>query len=249
MASIRLITSSRRWAVSLGTLMSDDTSKSLLFRFPRFTEDRFQPYALAVGQATLAWNDLHEHMGRLFSMVVVTTGTSREQALAIWQALIVDRAKRQVLMAGVENLPDLDPWPMLKPDVAWLCERVNSLEDARNNIVHGPLALQVSLSAFHDRPSAKQARQRATVTPLHFGGNTRAKKMAGKDLLAEFRRVRDHAVALRTFAAKMDDALNDETGSWPTRPRGLGGDSPKTRPQSRPASHAVPRPRPQGPQG
>lgn len=224
--------------------MSDDTSKSLMFKLPRFTEERLQSYALAVGQATLAWNDLHEHMARLFSMVVITTGESREQALAIWQALIVDRAKRQVLLAAAENLPDLEPWPSLQADVAWLCDRVNSLEDARNNIVHGPLAMQIRLSAFHDRPSAKQARQRATVTPLVLGGNTRAKKMAGKDLLAEFRRVRDHAVALRTFAAKMDDALNNTALSWPARPRGLGGDSPKTRPQSLQASLAGPQRQP-----
>lgn len=228
--------------------MSDDKSKSFLLRFPRFTEERFQPYALAMGQATLAWNDLHEHMGRLFSMVVVTTGTDRNQALAIWQTLLADRAKREILRAACASLPSLEPWPRLHEDVAWLCDRVNSLEDARNNIVHGPLVLQIGIEAFHDRPTAKQARQRAAVIPLHMGGNTRAKKMAGKDLLAEYRRVRDQAAALRTFASKMDDALNDEARSWPPRPRGLTGGSPKTRPRSPQASPAKPQPQPQGPQ-
>ena len=39
-----------------------------------FTDARFKPYATAVGQASLAWNYLHEMLGALFSTVAVDAG-------------------------------------------------------------------------------------------------------------------------------------------------------------------------------
>lgn len=207
--------------------MEDSTPAPLHFRLPRFTEENFAPYALAMGQANLAWNDLHEHMGRLFAVVLTTVGNSRSQGLAVWAALSSDRAKRQCLLAAAKDLPTLPPWPRLQMDVEFLCHKGTSLEDARNNIIHGPLILQIPLEAFSDRPSRKVARSRSAVVPHTLGGNQRAGKLAkknltGKELLAEYRRVRVASIKLRDFAAAMDDALN-ERRSWPKRPTGLGG--------------------------
>lgn len=208
-----------------------DNSRTFHYRFPKFTEEKFTPYALAMGQANLAWNDLHEHMGRLFAVVLVTVGEDRGQGLAVWQVIKVDRAKRDCLEVAVKQLPPMEPWPRLNEDVLWLCDRVNSLEEDRNNIVHGPLLLEVGEEAFTQKLSGAELRKKGNVSPHILGGNTRASKMTGKNLLTEYRRVRDRAAALRTFAARMDDALNRPELPWPARPKGLEKSSPRQRPQ------------------
>ena len=63
-----------------------------------FTDKAFRPYAVALGQFALAWNDLHVALGMLFCTVM--GGGFSNPALAIWHELKADRAQRDILKAA-----------------------------------------------------------------------------------------------------------------------------------------------------
>ncbi|MDO9217173.1 MAG: hypothetical protein Q7U14_07860, partial [Lacisediminimonas sp.] len=114
---------------------------------PRFTEARFRPYVAAIGQASLAWNELHEHLGRLFCYLV--PAPSRNLPLALWQSQRVDRSKRELMKAALAAIPPGDnihvQRPLLRDDLEWLLGRVEAMEEPRNNTVHAPLQLMLDM--------------------------------------------------------------------------------------------------------
>jgi hypothetical protein len=187
----------------------------------RYTEVPFRPYVIAVGQTALAWNDLHEYLGRFFGMFSI--GKTRAINVAVWQSQRVDRNKRQMLDAAVKAAPDTltEGRPQLKPDLIWLLNRVDALEDLRNDVVHAPLHLAVDLEKIS--PTTRPARQSdflraARTEPMEIGDNFRAKKLSGRDLLLEYRRCRDSLTLLRNFIREIDDSIS-EGKPWPNRPR------------------------------
>ena len=64
----------------------------------------------------LAWNDLHETLGPIFTEVGFE---GSEKAQAAWQSLIVDRAKREMLKAVLTAMTEFDflELPKFRDDV------------------------------------------------------------------------------------------------------------------------------------
>ncbi len=110
----------------------------------RFTAKAFRPHAEAIGHVALAWNDLHETLGTIFTEAGFE---GSDKAQAAWQSLIVDRAKREMLKAVLSAMTESDfpQLPKFREDVIWIIEQAHASEDGRNSAIHTPLLL-------HDHP-------------------------------------------------------------------------------------------------
>jgi hypothetical protein len=200
-------------------------------RAKRFTSREFHPYALALGQVTLAWNDLQDTMGSMFWTLLEPPGDSdalwwRTTApLMAWHSVRSDRTQREMLRAVIEALrpgaltPDMWRRPELFASGKWLLDHVERLEEDRNNALHSPL---ISRFDFKTRTYGKEIM-------AGFGlMNPRALKLDKKgNLLGEFRYCRDVAMALADFAHAMDTALLEPERPWPGTPE-LPTRGPKT---------------------
>jgi hypothetical protein len=169
------------------------------------TNRAFGPYVAALGQLTLAWNDLHETLAILFSMVM--GGGYVGQYLAIWHAIKVDRAQRDILVAAAkaDQLRGTS-YSRLVPDLEWICVKANAVEDARNDALHSPLW------------GSQRGPGSILVMPAAGLGHVRAQKLLTKDLLIEFRWCRDASLVLTGFAREIDIAMSEFGLAWPDRP-------------------------------
>lgn len=191
----------------------------------RFTERPFRPYAVAIGQAILAWNDLHEHLGRLYG-IVLTRGVRTAQ-LEKWQSSRVDSQKRKWLGNAVNGMEYEPPgWTEeLRLYVPWLLAEVSDIEDRRNNAVHVPLHLiaDIDVLPVQDRAHFLKAGE---VRAHTWAKNMRAQKIAEKALLAEYRACRDAAVDVRDHVRFIGDCVEQrrqrqENVAWPRVPHRL----------------------------
>lgn len=179
----------------------------------RFSSREYRPYALAIGQLSLAWNDLHESVCVLFNSIASITDNEKTQAA--FQAVDSDRIKRKMLKAVFSQLePDeIRLNPRAIDDIKWVCGQIDALEEGRNNAVHGPLHSFIYGRIF-DLPEG--------IQPNDVYGNTRAAKLRNKNLLTEYRYVRDAAIVLRDFIDAMEDSwrwLDRRPSTWPERPQ------------------------------
>jgi hypothetical protein len=168
-----------------------------------------------LGQLTLAWNDLHETLAIVFSMVM--GGGDVGQYLAIWHAIKVDRAQREILLAAAKVDELRGPrYPRLVPDLEWICRKADAVEDARNDALHSPLW------------GSQRGPGSTLVIPLTGLGHVRAQKLMAKDLLTDFHWCRDASQVLTGFARELDIAMTEFGLAWPDRPDWR--DRPKRRP-------------------
>lgn len=189
----------------------------------RYTSPEFKPYATAIGQIALAWNDLHETLCALF--VALTGAVYDEMLQAAWQSLPSDRAKRGLLRATVQQM-DYDMCqrnPLAQNEMKWFFGQLDRLEEDRNNAIHAPL------SNF-SHPTWKLLAEALNMPPLRQPGvqpddvrwNKRAEKLKNKNLLVEFRCVRDEIIAFNEYADEIESAWNwtdDGKDKWPQRPQ------------------------------
>jgi hypothetical protein len=170
---------------------------------PRYTAKKFRPYALAIGEATLSWNDLHVELGMLF--LTVSGGGSANYFFEIWNSLRNDGAKRDILMAAakVSLNPTLERDQRAFEGVKWIVQRVGELVSDRNTVAHASLT---------STPTA------SSVFPNAWPGDRFARRLEGYDILAEYRRLRDTAILLRDYTGRLAQALSRERPSWPDRP-------------------------------
>jgi len=171
-----------------------------------YTDPAFRPYATALGQLALAWNGLHEELAILFCTVM--GGRFSNHFLAVWHALKVDRAQRDILLAAANcDVPGVhDNYPRLRDEIAWICDRATAVEDARNNALHSPL--------WGHRRYADVV----LIMPGSAFGHVRARNLERKNLLAEFRWCRDAATTLSDFLGEIESAVADHSRPWPGRP-------------------------------
>lgn len=191
----------------------------------RFTERPFRAYALAIGQATLAWNDLHEHLGRLYG-IVLTRGVRTAQ-LKEWQHSRVDGQKRKWLGKAVKEMePEPPGWTEeLRLYVPWLLVEIGDIEDRRNNAVHVPLHLVANVDALPVKNRAHFLKA-GEVRAHTWAHNTRAKKIAEKALLAEYRACREAAVDVRDYVRLIGNCVEQrrrlqQNVAWPRVARRL----------------------------
>jgi hypothetical protein len=102
-----------------------------------YTHKAFRPYVAALGQLTLAWNDLHLALAMLFCSVM--GGGNVGPFLAIWNALKSDRSQRDILLAAAMAILHNGGSLKLAEEITWICKRTDVLEESRNNDLHSPL--------------------------------------------------------------------------------------------------------------
>ena len=164
-----------------------------------FRTETFQPYAKALGEVALAWNDFNMVLSSVFGTVLKIPNLMVGDA--IWHSLKSDRAQRDILRAVI-NLEVLghDIPKNIRCEFKWVLDKADSLEEARNNALHSPLLSdQGSVFAWHQL------------------GHQRAKKLADKDLLKEFGWLYDTAIILRQYVELLEDALR-HSEPLPKRP-------------------------------
>ncbi|MEQ1930178.1 MAG: hypothetical protein ABL957_06540 [Parvularculaceae bacterium] len=174
----------------------------------RYTSAEYRPYVMAIGQVALAWNDLHETLGEFFYEFV--GGAPDDKMEAVWQSHISDRGKRAMLKATVNEMSAEEHRfnPKAKSEMAWLFGQVDRLEEARNNVIHAPLSSldwpqynrMARLMGLPPKPEG--------VRPADLRGNRQAVRLQNKNLLAEYRLVRDEVMIFRDYVEAIADAWN-----------------------------------------
>lgn len=183
----------------------------------RFTEKKFLPYATAIGQVALAWNDLHEVLSELFCTLY--GGSWIAKPLAIWHSAKFDRPKRDMLRGMLVHWTNEEKQrrPKAQADITWLLDRATELEEARNNAVHSPLLL-IAGGGIVEAARARGLQVPDVISHTLYN-NPRALRMALKDLLFEFRWCRAAVLVLRDYASRLDHALTHDGAPWPGRPK------------------------------
>jgi hypothetical protein len=173
---------------------------------PDRIEKVFAPYAREVGKLVASWNQLHERLGELFSMIV-----RKDQpgiALAVWYSVRSDLAQRQMLRASAEAAAaaGLLIEQAKEDDIKWLLDRTGELSHQRNDALHAPVAF------FTDQDGTR------LMTEYIFG-NPRALTLKDKNLPDEFSWYEKKASALSGFALRCAACLHNASLDWPERPK------------------------------
>jgi hypothetical protein len=179
-----------------------------------YSHHGFRPYVEALGQLALAWNELHFNLSLLYcSLMGARVGIPVDQHFAVWHALKMDRAQRDILRAaatssGLQRAPNA-PASFLD-DIEWLCGRADVIEDARNNAMHTPLW------GIADENDVIVSVMPAAVAQ----GHVRAQRLArSPNLLSEFRWCRDASICLTTYSFSVHMSIFRNFASpWPRRP-------------------------------
>jgi hypothetical protein len=173
---------------------------------------QFASHALALGQAVMAWNYLHERLGGLFCAALDGHSIPSE----IWYSSSYDRPRRDMLLgllrAGfVEKISPHNELASL--EIEWIVKEANKLEDVRNDIVHTPIL-------YIDDELAELLQIKAGISTHDWGGHPRAVRLAPKDLLIEFRWFRDRCLVLADYATKFFMFKWPHGNvAWPDRPQ------------------------------
>jgi hypothetical protein len=186
----------------------------------RFNEPHFKPYAVAIGELILAWNDLHERLATLFAQAMV--GAKVKQSLSVWHKTRADMAKRGLLKAAIKNLSEseLKGRPNVVEEIGWILEVADALEGPRDDSAHGPLYAS-PLSIF-DMDNVLLSRNifDLKVAPNTAFGNPRALRLSkdAPNLLRDFRYAKRRILILRDYVIAIDTAWQNAHSPWPDRP-------------------------------
>ena len=185
---------------------------------PQFTEEYFAPYAAAIGQLLLAWNDLHERLGTLFATLLGEDSIGR--SLILWHSVRNDIGKRRLLRATLGTLSEEErsKRPQLVEEAEWILDRADKLEGMRDDSAHTPLLFTtldfLSTPDVLSVPDILESR----VTPHAGFHNPRALRMTEKDLLIEYEYARGRMTTLRDYVIAIDAAWSNAPLPWPGRP-------------------------------
>jgi hypothetical protein len=180
---------------------------------PDAVEAAFEEYYLAIGKVARAWNTLHEYLGQLFVTASGADWTQPWVAQAIWYSVKSDRAQRDMLRAAVNAKSGRwEKLPKALDDLKWLLDRCEELAEHRNDAVHAPCSIYLGHWG-------------AQMGPAYFAAanprvkNLSAKKLMGKQLIAEFDWCERYAWTLIGFIQKLEKPLASPTDfPWPDRP-------------------------------
>ena len=177
----------------------------------RYSTRKFRPYVTALGQLSLAWNDLQESLALLFWTIMsprpLEGSTVHHEAIFVWHSIRSDRSQRDMLKEAVNHLTIDWGRPSLVEDANWVLKNSTRLAEWRNDAMHSPL--------FHSRGGFV----REGILPSFWQYNPRAIQLGTHaDILEEFRFCRDYATALSDHAFSMNLALVNPGRTWPKRP-------------------------------
>ena len=182
--------------------MTDDENKIL------------KPYVSALGELVVEWNQMLESLGKLFGSILYPAEPIPPVAWAVWHSTNNDRAKIAMLRDAArakfgeigKDSQNSQAWD----DIDWLCGRVTSIFDERNNSIHAPIAIR--------RDNLKN---KVEVVASDFFGNPRARRLSGKELLSEYEWQTANAKALKLLARNMVVTIlyGPKHRAWPVRPQ------------------------------
>lgn len=185
-----------------------------------------RPYAVAIGQLALSWNDLHEAFGLIFLQAVtfdVANMRQYTQLQATWGVIQNDRLKRDMAAKAINwvGAPLHVRFPRLGDDILWAVRRATTLEDHRNNVLHSPLYQNndATLAALMKLDRVSTVIPGRSLWGLRPDKLTAATIRKRKDLLKEIRGYRDAMAALDSFVRAVHDAWQKQK-PWPERPQG-----------------------------
>jgi hypothetical protein len=180
------------------------------------------PYLIELGLVVVSWNELHDELGQLFS--IVRGGPSLGCALEIWHSEKSDWRQRNLirsaLPSALSNLPrakqeDAEWVRRAREEIKWILDQADSLADHRNNTTHSPLIGELEANEWK-------------LTSFTFFRHPRAKKLAGKELLSEFQwywrtfrvlTAYTQHIRLALYPITTDAYGNRTSGAtWPERP-------------------------------
>jgi hypothetical protein len=180
----------------------------------RHTGRAYRPYATAIGEVALGWNDLHERLGFLFAISIVKA-KSHEELVRAWSGLDSDRAKRKMFRQSlaVEFRLNYRHRPKLADDLRHLLNLADKLENNRNDAVHVPLII------WTERDVRIRGVGSPGVKPDMSTRNQRSINMVKHDdMLAKIRWCRDAIFVLRRYCGALTEALLFDKKPWPKRP-------------------------------
>lgn len=150
-----------------------------------------------------------------------------------WQASRRDRQKRDWLAAALAKMPFESPgWTEeLRLYIPWVLEEVANIEERRNNAVHVPLHIVAKSEDLPGKDLADAIRV-GQVRPHDWAQNTRARQVAGKLLLAEYRDCRVATVDIRDVVCLIGNCVDNRRRTqlnyaWPRIPPRLLGRAPQ----------------------
>ena len=186
-----------------------------------YGDPEFEPFALALGRVTLAWNSLHVALFGLFW--AVSGYANRLIPGAIWHALKVDRAQRDILKNfAASNVLGISIPNNIRTEIAWILNEANVLENDRNNLLHTPFAINEN-----------------GVFALHLGQHKRGITLSGKEMQAYANWLFSRIMMLTEYAEQLEEPIRRSHLSLPKRPSlpaRPASNAPKRRRQARRAT-------------
>ena len=153
-------------------------------------DDTLDKHAEKIGHVAMAWSRMQEHLGQLFVYLVSPHHLLR--GWAAWHAIMSDLAQRQMLAAVLREAYKDKNAPM-RVEIEWILSGIQEILDNRNGAIHVAFQFGVGDDDLQ-------------MVPVDQTGNPRAKKLAGRDLQADFEftslrinRLGLHAKALAPF--------------------------------------------------
>ena len=171
-----------------------------------YTDSQFDTFARDLGRVTLAWNSLHLALFGVFS--AVSGYGNRLVPGTIWHALKADRAQRDILKDFTQsNALGISIPAELRREIKWLVDSVNKIEDARNDFIHTPFAMD-----------------NGEVFALHLGQHKRGQKLDRRNIAADARWLFRTASTLTSYAEQIEEVIRNpqlplsERPALPNRP-------------------------------
>jgi hypothetical protein len=172
--------------------------------------EAFAPYGESIGYLVYAWNELHDRLCQMFTLIVQSA--SPQLAAAIWYSTDSDYAQRKMLRAAVEKTTRLQN--KQRADVLWVLSKIDeTLRHGRNDAIHAPLAI------YHTMSNDSQT-YRLDVNPNYFSDSPKVWSLHGKgNIKREFDELSALADALSGYVGAIGLAIfQPELEPWPDKP-------------------------------
>lgn len=147
-------------------------------------DEAFRPVAAEIGFFAREWNNLHEHLGTIFSTILSPNNVTIP--LAVWNSVPSDATQRKMLLSAAKawlavNLSQSDVFTRIEK----LVIAVDRLSEMRNAAIHAPINILLNTSTFE-----------FSIEPNSSQRHKFAEKLKGRNIEKEFRGYRSRAEAL-----------------------------------------------------
>lgn len=178
-----------------------------------YTDKKFYPYMIALGQVISAWNESHQALSGLYSQLM--GGGFVNQLVATFDTIDSDRTKRKVLFTALETTATIKDdlrGSFIRKEIDWTLKALTSLEDKRNDFAHSPVY------------ALRNENKPLLILPEGSIGHPRSRKLQKlldekKNLITEMRIYRDDMITLSEHILYITACLGGESVPLPSRPK------------------------------